>query len=130
MRTIEIPCISSDGKGQSFFSTRTINLHGDSHRSLSEQIPAINFRLRNSDSAYSSDYHVAGDPTLLIVLSGTMNIELRDGQSQQFSNGQMFIAQDYLEDAQNFDTAIHGHRAKVVGNSDLNVLHLKLEKRN
>lgn len=130
MRKIELPCISSDGKGPSFFTTRSIDLHGDSNRSLSEQIPAVNFRLRNSDSEYSSGYHVAGDPTLLIVLSGTMKIELCDGQSQQFSAGQMFIAQDYLDDNQDFDSAIHGHRAQVIGDSELNVLHLKLEKRN
>ncbi len=130
MTTIEIPCVTSDGQGESYFTKRNVELHGDSNRCLSEQISAVNFRLRKSDSAYSSDYHVAGDPTLLVILSGVVKIELRNGQSQQFSAGEMFIAQDYLVQPDNFDSDIHGHRAEVVGEQELSVLHLKLEKRN
>jgi hypothetical protein len=130
MRTIEIPCVSNDGKGSSVFSKRTIELTGDKNRSLSEQINAVNLRLRNSDSNYSSDYHVAGDPTLLIILSGIVKIELRNGDYQRFSSGEMFIAQDYLEESISFDNQIHGHRAEVIGDSELNVVHLKLEIRN
>ena len=130
MTKIEIPCVSSDGKGESYFTSRNVELHGDSNRCLSEQISAVNFRLRKSDSAYSSDYHVAGDPTLLVILCGTVKIELRNGQSKQFSTGEMFIAQDYLESADSFDQDKHGHRAEVVGDQELSVLHLKLEKRN
>jgi len=92
---ITVPTITNDGQGASRFSTRQIALTGDVTRQLSDQIGAVNFRLRRSEG-YSADYHVAGDPTLLIVLSGTMRIELPSGERRDFSKGDMYIAEDYL----------------------------------
>ncbi|MFT4672003.1 MAG: hypothetical protein ACI9WC_001756 [Arenicella sp.] len=94
---INIPCVSNDGAGPLIFTTRKVALSGLSDRVLSEQIQAINFRLRASDQYYACERHVAGDPTLLIVLSGAIRIELRSGEFQEFSNEQMFIYQDYLQ---------------------------------
>ncbi len=130
MQTINktIPCITSDGRGASFFSTREITLNGDSSWMLSDQQQAINFRLRSSASPYESTWHVAGDPTLLIILSGELEIELRSGKSQIFSAGDMFIAEDYLSDGVEFNSNVSGHRARVLG-GDVQALHLKLEKR-
>ena len=126
---IKIPCVSNDGTGPSIFTTRDVALSGLSDRMLSQQIEAINFRLRTSDQHYASGWHVAGDPTLLIVLSGTVRIQLRSGEFQEFSNGQMFIAQDYLLSDAQYDASLHGHRAEVVGDEPISVLHLKLQKR-
>jgi len=81
---ITIPTISNDGECPSFFGQREIALNGDVTRLLSDQINAVNFRLRHS-KGYSSDYHVAGDPTLLIVLSGTIRIELPNGDHRDFT---------------------------------------------
>lgn len=128
--TIEIPCVTNDGRGKSFFTTRPFYLAGTQERLLSEQIPAMNFRLRQSDANYSSTFHVAGDPTLLIILAGNFRVELRNGEHQDFSKGQQFIAEDYLLADINFDETLHGHRAEVIGNEMLSALHLKLEKRN
>lgn len=97
---------------------------------LSEQIPALNFRMRTSDTTYSSDWHVAGDPTLLVVLKGTVRIALRSGVTQDFSSGDLFIAQDYLPPSVEFDDNVHGHRAEVVNDEGISVLHLKLAKQN
>jgi len=121
--------VTNNGNGPSEFSTRKMVLSGDELRRLSEQIPAKNFRLRTSSADYSSGYHVAGDPTLLIILSGTFRLELRTGESQEFGPGEMFIAQDYLEHGVEFDDSKHGHRAEVVGNAAASVLHLKLTTR-
>lgn len=125
---MEITSIENDGNGPSEFGKRDIELHGVSARMLSDQIPALNFRLRTSDATYSSDWHVAGDPTLLVILSGIIRIELRSGQYQDFSNGEMFIAQDYLPQTIPFDNRLHGHRACVIGDNPVSVLHLKLAK--
>jgi len=125
----QIPCVSNDGDGLSVFTVREVALHGSSERMLSDQIPALNFRLRESDATYSSDFHVAGDPTLLVILSGTVRIELRNGEYRDFSTGEMFVAQDYLTKGVVFDDMLHGHRAEVVGGEALSVLHFKLEKR-
>lgn len=126
---IEIPTVSSDGRGFSLFSSRVVELQGDQQRMLSEQISAVNFRLRSSDASYASGWHVAGDPTLLVILGGTVQLILRNGETREFSAGEMFVAEDYLKDDIEFDPEVHGHRAKVIGGQPISVLHLKLEKR-
>ncbi|MFT6222158.1 MAG: hypothetical protein ACJA0C_001566 [Candidatus Endobugula sp.] len=119
--------VRNDGRGQSIFSYREVELAGTAERMLSEQLPAVNFRLRESDASYASSFHVAGDPTLLIVLSGTLRIVLRNGESRDFSAGKMFVAEDYLAAGEVFDDTEHGHRAEVVSDVPLSALHLKLE---
>ena len=121
--------VTNDGSGPSEFSKREIVLSGDDLRRLSEQQPAENFRLRTSSADYSSGYHVAGDPTLLVILRGLFKLELRNGESREFGPGEMFIAQDFLANGIEFDDSKHGHRAEVLGDTPASVLHLKLEKR-
>lgn len=123
-----IPSIVNDGKAESFWAHHDISLYGDSAWMLSEQQSALNFRLRSSAAGYQSDWHVAGDPTLLLIQTGTIEIELRDGSLKRFSAGDMFVAQDYLDEGIEF-TDLLGHRARVVGQETLNALHLKLSKR-
>lgn len=123
-----ILCVSNDGVGASYFTYRDIALNGTSARMLSDQQDAVNFRLRTSEQDYSADWHVAGDPTLLIVLQGCLELSLRDGSCVDISPGQLFIAEDYLSADTEF-TDQHGHKARVVGDVKLNALHLKLSKR-
>ena len=127
--TLSIPSIDNNGNEASFFSNREFTLNGSPERFLSEQISAENFRLRTSYAQYSSDFHVAGDPTLILVLTGILRIELRSGKYQDFTAGEMFIANDYLTADVEFNETLHGHRAEVVGAQELKALHLKLEKR-
>lgn len=129
-KAVTIPSIVNNGQGQSVFSSREVDLNGTDTRMLSDQISAVNFRLRESDTSYSSSWHVAGDATLLVVLAGVMRIELRDGSIQEFASGDMFIAEDYLPEGVPFDEALHGHRAEAIGDQALSVIHIKLEKRN
>jgi hypothetical protein len=124
----KISSVFSDGRGASKFGVREVELEGEQLWRLSQQQQAVNFRLRSSASSYVSDWHVAGDPTLLIILSGAIEIELRNGESQTFRVGDMFVAEDYLQNSETFSD-VHGHRAKVVSNESLSALHLKLEKR-
>jgi hypothetical protein len=124
----KIVTIVNHGGGPSSFGVREIELNGSSSWMLSEQQSALNFRLRSSESGYRSDWHVAGDPTLLIITSGAIEIELRDGLSKTFKAGDMFIAEDYLLEGVELNGA-EGHRARVVGGEALSALHLKLSKR-
>lgn len=123
---LSVDCISNDGAGASIFTKQVITLEGKSERRLSEQMPALNFRLRTSDHTYSSNWHVAGDPTLLVILSGTLRLTLRNGEWLEIQSGGMFIAQDYLSEPTQFDSNLHGHRAQVVGEEPIKVMHLKL----
>ena len=111
---ITVPTISNDGQGASFFGARAIDLNGDISRQLSDQIAAVNFRLRRS-IGYSADYHVAGDPTLLIVLGGTMRIELPSGEHRDFSKGDMYIAEDYLAPGTVFVSGKHATARRLSG---------------
>lgn len=124
-----VSVITSDGLGESVFSERKFQLSGDEHRRLSDQIAAVNFRLRTSSEDYSSDFHVAGDPTLLVVLSGSIRITLRNGLYKDFSTGDMFIAEDYLSDGVEFSCQLHGHSAEVLGSQKVLLIHLKLSRR-
>lgn len=126
--TKNIISVTSDGVGSTSFGSRQIDLNGEDRWFLSEQQSALNFRLRSSAPGYKSDWHVAGDPTLLIILKGTIEIEIRNGDTYQFKVGDMFVAEDYLKAGETFNE-LHGHRAKVVGRDTLEALHLKLEKR-
>ena len=127
-RTMTLATISNDGRGASFFGTRDIPLSGDITRLLSDQIKAENFRLRHSEG-YSSGYHVAGDPTLLIVLNGTIRTELPIGKSRTFTQGDLYIAEDYLEAGVEFNPTLHGHRAEMVGETPYRAVHIKLSER-
>ena len=126
---ITVCTVSSNGIEASYFGERAVTLNGDEQRQLSNQIDAVNFRLRTSGAEYQSGWHVAGDPTLLIMLSGAIEIELRNGQKKQFCTGEMFIAEDFLKQGVEFDDRQHGHRARVINEEDIRVLHLKLSKR-
>lgn len=129
VENLVIPCVVNDGEGSSYFSRTEIELSGDESRQLSEQIKAENFRLRGSGSNYRSDFHVAGDPTLLIILSGQIRLTLRSGEFLDFGAGDMFIAKDYLAQGVEYCDKTHGHMAEVTGEQGLKALHLKLEKR-
>ncbi len=93
---------------------------------LTDRINALNFRLRESSPGYKTDWHIAGDPTLIIVQQGTLRISLQNGESQDFSSGDMFIAKDYLPQGIDLDKTKHGHRAEVIGEQVFRVVHIKL----
>lgn len=127
--TITVTTVNNDGDGLSQFGSQEFSLAGEPWRQLSEQQTAENFRLRQSSADYSSNFHVAGDPTLLVILSGSVRITLRSGEYREFSSGAMFIAEDYLRTGVEFEADVHGHMASVVGGNSLSVLHLKLARR-
>ena len=127
--TLSYTCVTSDGRNASYFGQSSYDLSGTTERMLTEQNDAVNFRLRTSSASYASGWHVANDPTMLVILSGCIELELRNGETKEFHKGDAFIAQDYLEQGVEFDDEKHGHKAKVLGDEELQVLHLKLRKR-
>jgi hypothetical protein len=69
------------------------------------------------------------DPSLLVILSGTLCIELHNGNNRQFSLVEYFIVEDYLSDTAVFDKTFDGHRVYFLGGKPLSALHLKLAQR-
>lgn len=95
---------------------------------LTERIDALNFRIRASEARYKTEWHVAGDPTMIIIQKGILRIQLRNGEYKDFEAGTMFIAKDYLPNNIDFDTNKHGHQAEVIGDENLLAVHIKLSE--
>jgi len=133
--TLSLPVLSSsiDKSSQatsySVFTDETLSLEDYSGLFITQRIDAQNFRHRMSQPDYYSDWHVAGDATLIIIRTGTLRIGLRNGKYRDFSAGDMFIAKDKLQDGEVFDNDIHGHSAKVIGEQVLTAVHIKLSEK-
>ena len=121
-----IPSISTDENGISVFVEIDFEVHQRGGLYLSEQIVSKNFRIRKSDVGYTTDFHLAGDATFIIIQKGSLKIELQNGNSKVFNAGDCFIAQDNLSESIVFDSKIHGHKASVIGSQTLQAIHIKL----
>ncbi len=60
---------------------------------------------------YFGDWHVAGDPTLIIIRLGILRSVVRDKSYRDLVAGDIFIAQDRLPDNIVFNKNVHGHKA-------------------
>lgn len=127
MNTITVPVLTNCDSGKSVFTEQHYSLEDYNGLAISPRIDAQNFRHRASEPGYFSSWHVAGDPTLIVVRQGTLRIGLRDGSYRDFSAGDQFIARDRLSCGEAFNDQHHGHTAQVIGDTPLLALHLKLE---
>jgi hypothetical protein len=121
-----VTTITTNENGISVFSKTDFEMNQRGGMFLTEQIASKNFRIRKSDVGYQTDFHLSGDPTFIIILKGTLKIELQNGGFKTFSAGDSFIAKDNLPDNVVFDNKIHGHKASVIGNETLEAIHIKL----
>ncbi len=128
MKTIRIPVIENPQGGFSCFAEDEHSLDEFSGMFISPRQGALNFRHRSSEPGYFSSWHVAGDPTLIIIRQGTLRLSLRSGEYRDFSVGDQFIARDFLASNTHFDDAVHGHTAEVLGDEVLLALHIKLSE--
>ena len=123
----KIITICCDQSYISIFSENSFEKTARNGMLISDRIPAQNFRIRESMPGYCTDWHLAGDPTLIIIQKGILRISLQNGIYKDFKSGDMFIAADNLPENIVFDPNIHGHRAEVIGDEPLLALHIKLE---
>lgn len=122
-----IACIITDENHRSRLSTKEFALEERGGMLLTQRIDAKNFRIRESNAGYRTDWHIAGDPTFISIQQGVLRITLQDGTSKDFKAGDSFIAADFLPESIDFDPTIHGHRAEVVGEEKLVAIHIKLD---
>ncbi len=121
-----IAIITTNAKGISVFGEKQFDKTERNGMWLSNQIEAKNFRLRESQVCYNTDFHSAGDATLIIIQKGILRITLQDGSFKNFNAGDMFIAADHLPEGFVFDKMVHGHKAEVIGQQILLAVHIKL----
>ncbi|MDR0479610.1 MAG: hypothetical protein LBH31_07395 [Burkholderiaceae bacterium] len=83
------------------------------------------WQLRRSPADFKSDFHCTTDPQWLVVLTGRMEIGLRDGSARTFGPGEFFYSNDTLPAGVAFDAALHGHRSRAVGDQPLVTLFVR-----
>ena len=92
---------------------------------LSAISSASGLQWRHSPVGFQSEVHVSSEPQWVFVLSGIMEIGLLDGSSRQFGPGEHFYSGDTLPENTTFDSGIHGHRSRQVGEEPLVTLFVK-----
>ena len=118
--------MSSGKTGYSVFNDVQYTVEDYNGLFITERMTALNFRHRVSEPGYVSSWHVAGDPTLIIIRSGILRITLRNGEHRDFIAGDLFIAQDRLQKNEAFNHEVHGHTAELIGDQILLAVHIKL----
>ena len=121
-----VTTITTNENGISVFEEVAFDINQRGGMFLTDQIAAKNFRIRKSNAGYETDFHLAGDATFIVILKGSLKIELQNGDYKLFSSGDYFIAKDNLPENIIFDNQIHGHKASVIGDESLEAIHIKL----
>lgn len=125
--TQALPMLVTDEQGLSAWAEQAWPTEQRGGMILSPRVGCGSLRLRQSEPGYFADWHVAGDPVLIIVRRGTLRIGLRSGEARDFGAGDAFIAADRVPDGKAFNADVHGHTAEVVGDAMLEAIHIKLE---
>jgi hypothetical protein len=126
MTTFKNIVLYTDHDGRAKFREEEIALPGGSPKAmLSELLPSGGFQVRHSPPGVSSDFHCTTTAQWLVVLGGEMEIGLRDGSARIFKAGDHFFSNDLLPEGVVFDSAIHGHRSRVVGEYPLTTLFVR-----
>ncbi len=126
MTTFKNIILYTDTDGLAKFREGDIALPGGTPKALlSELFPSAGFQVRHSPPGVSSDFHCTTTAQWLVVLSGEMEIGLRDGTARIFKAGDHFFSNDVLPEGATFDPAVHGHRSRVVGDAPLTTLFVR-----
>jgi len=126
LQKITVPVLTNEPSGISVFKDVEYSVEDYNGLIITDRQDALNFRYRISEPGYFSSWHVAGDPTLIIIRSGILRMTLRNGEYRDFSAGDLFIAQDKLVEGEVFDNTKHGHTAQLIGENTVQAVHIKL----
>jgi hypothetical protein len=126
MTTFKHIVLYTDVDGYAKFREENLPLPDGSPKALlSELLPSAGFQVRHSPPGVSSDFHCTTTAQWLVVLSGEMEIGLRDGSARIFKAGDHFFSNDLLPEGAEFDSSLHGHRSRVVGDTPLQTLFVR-----
>ena len=110
----------TDTDGRARFREETIPLdQGNEKARLSALLPTQGLQLRESPVGFKSEFHVSSHPQWVFILQGQMEIGLQDGSSKVFGPGDHFYSADLLPEGAVFDSALHGHWSRQVGEKPL-----------
>lgn len=116
----------TDRDGLARFREEDIELtEGTAQAALSPLLPGAGVQLRRSPVGFRSQWHCTPQPQWVFILSGTMEIGLRDGSVRAFRPGEHFYSADTVPEGQAFDAARHGHWSRQAGPDALETLFVK-----
>jgi hypothetical protein len=116
----------TDRDGRARFREEPIALgEGTPQAMLSALFPSPGYQLRASPVGFRSPWHCTPTPQWVFILSGEMEIGLRDGTSRIFRPGEHFVAADLLPAGAGFDPDLHGHWSAQRGPDALVTLFLR-----
>ena len=112
--------------GLARFREEPIELPGGTPQArLSPVLPASGCQLRSSPVGFRSTWHCTEKAQWVFILSGEMEIGLRDGSSRLFRPGEHFYSADTLPAGAAFDPGVHGHWSAQRGPHPLVTLFVK-----
>jgi hypothetical protein len=110
----------TDADGRARFREHAMALTGGTPAAmLSALMPSGGLQLRHSPVGFRSDFHVTITSQWVFILSGQMEINLRDGSARVFGPGQHFYSDDTLPAGATFDANVHGHWSRQLGDQPL-----------
>ena len=120
METFTRTVLFTDTDGRARFREEKISLDQGSPQSrLSKVFPAMGLQLRKSPVGFRSQFHVSTQAQWVFILQGVMEIGLQDGSSKVFNAGVHFYSADLLPPGAVFDSQVHGHWSRQVGDEEL-----------
>ncbi len=120
METFTRTVLFTDTDGRARFREEKISLdQGTPHSRLSKVFPAMGLQLRKSPVGFRSQFHVSTQAQWVFILQGVMEIGLQDGSSKVFNAGEHFYSADLLPPGAVFDSQVHGHWSRQVGDEEL-----------
>ena len=126
MQTFTKIVLYTDKNGGAQFRDEQVPLgEGTPQAMLSEVFSSSGYQLRHSPVGFRSPWHCTPRPQWVFILSGDMEIGLRDGTSRVFRPGEHFYAADLLPEGGEFDADLHGHWSAQRGSGPLVTLFLK-----
>ena len=120
METFTRTVLFTDTDGRARFREEKISLDQGSPQSrLSKVFPAMGLQLRKSPVGFRSQFHVSTQAQWVFILQGVMEIGLQNGSSKVFNAGEHFYSADLLPPGAVFDSQVHGHWSRQVGDEEL-----------
>lgn len=110
----------TDADGRARFREEPLPLEDGTPASrLSPLMPSGGLQLRRSPVGFRSGFHVTTTPQWVFILQGQMEIGLQDGSTRVFAPGEHFYCTDTLPPGATFDSDVHGHWSRQLGDEAL-----------
>jgi hypothetical protein len=116
----------TDRDGRARWREEAIALpEGTPQAMLSKVFASAGYQLRASPVGFRSQWHCTPQPQWVFILSGEMEIGLREGSPRVFRPGEHFFSADTLPGGATFDPGVLGHWSAQRGSRPLVTLFVK-----